>query len=244
MKKHVLIVDDEKEVRDSLTAVYKSKGYTVTAKGDAMSALEFLKKQNVDVVVTDLYLPNLNGMELLKRIKKKYPRIKVIMMSAMGTESTFERAKKLGAEGFLQKPFALSSAVSILEEGVKREEEITESVLVVDDRSELRTSVAYLLKTKGYKTDAAASAEEALKKAGKKMYDVIVLDVNLPGKKGYEIIPEIKALHPGTKILLMTGEAEDHELEEGLRLGAVTYMRKPFDLTAFLKTLRQVLKKK
>lgn len=244
MKKHVLIVDDEKEVRDSLSAIYEGKGYKVTTAGDAMSALGILKKQSVDVVVTDLYLPNLNGMELLKRIKKSYPKIRVIMMSAMGTESTFEKAKKLGAEGFLQKPFALTSAISILEEGVKKEEDITEKVLVVDDRSELRTSIAYLLKTKGYKVDVSDSAEDALKKAKKNVYDGIVMDVNLPGKKGYEVIPEIKESLPDVKVILMTGEAEDHELEEGLKKGAVTYMRKPFELSAFLKTLKQVLKKK
>lgn len=243
MKKNILIVDDEKEVRESLTAIYESKGYNVRAVGDAMAALDALKKKTVDVVLTDLYLPNLNGMELLKRIKKSYPKIKVIMMSAMGTEATFKRAEKLGAEGFLQKPFALSSAVALVE-GIQKDEAISESVLVVDDRKELRTSVAYLLKTKGYFTDAAASAEEALEKIKKKRYDVVVMDVNLPGKKGVDVIPDIKGISPDTKIILMTGEAEDHELEEGLKKGAVTYIRKPFDMTVFLKTIRQVLKKR
>lgn len=243
MKKNILIVDDEKEVRDSLTAIYESKGYQVTVVGDAMAALDALKKKNIDIVLTDLYLPNLNGMELLKRIKKLYPKIKVIMMSAMGTESTFKKAEKLGAEGFLQKPFALSSAVALVE-GIQKDSSITESVLVVDDRKELRTSVAYLLKTKGYKTDTAGSAEEALEKVKKNVYDVVIMDVNLPGKKGVDVIPEIKAVSENIKIILMTGEAEDHELEEGLKMGASTYMRKPFEMTAFLKTIRQVLKKR
>ena len=81
----VLIVDDEKLMRISLESQLKKEGYHVRSVDNALEGLKMVKSEDFDVVVTDLRLPGMNGMELLKEIKKYNQEIVVVIMTAFGT---------------------------------------------------------------------------------------------------------------------------------------------------------------
>jgi two-component system, NtrC family, response regulator AtoC len=102
---HVLIVDDELNIRRVLAAMLAREGYEVTTAEDGEQALAVLQKTPVHVVVTDLVMPRVGGMELLQRIGADFPDVPVIMITAHGTVDSAVAALKAGAFDYITKPF-------------------------------------------------------------------------------------------------------------------------------------------
>ncbi|HTP51109.1 MAG TPA: sigma-54 dependent transcriptional regulator [Anaeromyxobacteraceae bacterium] len=102
---HLLIVDDELNIRRVLVAMLKREGYETTAAADGEQALAVLHRSPVDVVITDLIMPKLGGLELLKRVGTEFPDVPVIMITAHGTVDTAVEAMKAGAFDYITKPF-------------------------------------------------------------------------------------------------------------------------------------------
>ena len=106
----LLIVDDEPTVVLSLTSFFASQGFEVEGCEDGATALDQLHRRSFDVVLLDLLLPDIHGMEILDEIKDRYPEVAVVIMSAAGTIETAVQAVKAGAEDFFKKPFVLEEA--------------------------------------------------------------------------------------------------------------------------------------
>jgi nitrogen regulation protein NR(I) len=102
---HVLIVDDEVNIRRVLAAMLKREGYEVTTAADGEQALAVLHKTPVHVVVTDLVMPRIGGMELLRRVGVDFPDVPVIVITAHGSVDSAVAALKAGAFDYITKPF-------------------------------------------------------------------------------------------------------------------------------------------
>jgi DNA-binding response OmpR family regulator len=100
----VLLVDDEEEFLEILTERLEIRGLKVTGATRGEEAVQLTDKQNFDVIVLDLAMPGMDGLETLKRIKESHPDAEIIMLSGQGTVKTSIEAMKLGAEDFLEKP--------------------------------------------------------------------------------------------------------------------------------------------
>lgn len=101
----VLVVDDEMRVCNSCMKTLKSEGYTVDYALNGEEALEKVADGNFDLVVTDLKMPKVDGMQLLRRVKEKWPDVNVVMITGYGTIRSAVEAIKLGAFDYLSKPF-------------------------------------------------------------------------------------------------------------------------------------------
>lgn len=101
----LLIADDEKSYRDVLQVIFEDLGHTVHAVSDGRSALAHLKKVPCDIVISDVRMPDMDGIELLRAAREFYPEIGIVMMTAFGTIDTAREAFKLGADDFVTKPF-------------------------------------------------------------------------------------------------------------------------------------------
>jgi len=102
---NILVVDDDKSMREFLELILKREKYNVACAKDGADAILLLKENYFDLVITDLMMPVINGLELLKKAKELYPDIKVIMITAFGTIDTAIEAIKLGAYDYITKPF-------------------------------------------------------------------------------------------------------------------------------------------
>lgn len=105
-KAHIMIIDDEKNYLLVLQTLLEDDGYAVTAINDPETALAFLEESEVDVVVTDMKMPGMSGGELLKRVKKEWPHIPVLVMTAFGTIESAVDLMKYGAFDYITKPFS------------------------------------------------------------------------------------------------------------------------------------------
>ncbi len=114
--KHVLIVDDEEEIRDSLESILREEGYAVTSTGTATEALELVRDVEYDVVLLDVWLPDGDGLAVLDQIRAMGLSTppEVVIISGHGTIESAVRATKLGAYDFLEKPLSLDRTLLLL----------------------------------------------------------------------------------------------------------------------------------
>ncbi len=110
-KEKILIVDDEASIRSSLKGILEDEGFLVRTAAAGEDGLELLKNQNVDLVLLDIWLPRMSGLDVLKTIKSAEESPQVVMISGHGTIETAVQATKLGAHDFLEKPLSLEKVI-------------------------------------------------------------------------------------------------------------------------------------
>jgi two-component system response regulator AtoC len=119
--RHVLVVDDEEELRRMLVLLLKSRGYEATAVSSGEQALAELAERRYDVVLSDIRMPKLGGLELIDEIKKRELPTTVILMSAFGNIDVAIEAMKRGAYDYVNKPFRTDEVVLVLKKAEERE---------------------------------------------------------------------------------------------------------------------------
>ena len=119
-KERVLIVDDEKNIVSSLQEILNDEGYEIATAEDGLVALEKVQSESPDLVLLDIWIPGMDGIEVLQTIKTFHPDIEVLVMSGHGTIDTAVKATKLGAYDFIEKPFSLNQLVVSVEKALKQ----------------------------------------------------------------------------------------------------------------------------
>ncbi|WP_413294375.1 sigma-54-dependent transcriptional regulator [Bdellovibrio sp. HCB185ZH] len=107
MKPRILVVDDEESIREFLEIMLKKEGYEITLAEDGQKAKDLLTKKSFDMIISDLQMPHVTGIELLKHVKESYPDTVFMLITAFGTTETAVEAMKMGAYDYLTKPFKI-----------------------------------------------------------------------------------------------------------------------------------------
>ncbi|MGE3975945.1 MAG: sigma-54-dependent transcriptional regulator [Bdellovibrionales bacterium] len=107
MKSRILVVDDEESIREFLDIMLRKEGYEVTCVEDGQKAIDILKKKTFDMVISDMQMPHVTGLELLKHVRENYPDLLFMIITAFGTTETAVEAMKSGAYDYLTKPFKI-----------------------------------------------------------------------------------------------------------------------------------------
>ena len=115
----ILIVDDEKHIVSSLKGILADEGYDVSVAEDGLDALDMIRSDPPDLLLLDIWLPGMDGIEVLKTVKANHPDIEVLIMSGHGTIDTAVKATKLGAYDFIEKPFSLDHLTQSVESVLK-----------------------------------------------------------------------------------------------------------------------------
>ena len=124
----VLVIDDEMNIRKTLEGVLSDDGYRVLQAEDGARGLEVLSRSFVDAVLLDVWMPDMDGLETLKRIREVYPILPVIMISGHGTIDTAVKAVKMGAFDFIEKPISLTKLLITLSRAIEQGELRLENV--------------------------------------------------------------------------------------------------------------------
>jgi two-component system nitrogen regulation response regulator NtrX len=107
MDEKILVVDDEDNIRTALAGILEDEGFRTLFANDGITALEVVRKELPDLVLLDIWMPRLDGIETLQRLKELHPSLLVIMMSGHGTIETAVKSTKMGAYDFIEKPLSL-----------------------------------------------------------------------------------------------------------------------------------------
>ncbi len=142
LKSKVLLVDDEEEFINTLGQRLSARNLKVTTSTSGPDAIDKVDRQDFDVIVLDLAMPGMDGLEVLRRIKTDHPDAEIIMLTGHGSVESGIAAMKLGAEDFLEKPVELSELLNKIQEATRKH------VLVLQEKS--KAEIEKILKTKGW----------------------------------------------------------------------------------------------
>jgi DNA-binding NtrC family response regulator len=142
LKAKVLLVDDEEDFLSTLAERLEARGLKVDAVTSGEEAVAKVNEQSFDLIVLDLAMPGIDGLETLKRIKAKQPEAEIIILSGQGSIRTGIEAMKLGAEDFLQKPVNITELLDKISEAKDKRLLVLESKIVKE--------IEKILKTKGW----------------------------------------------------------------------------------------------
>ena len=104
---HILVADDDEQLRTALEEQLIAEGYEVTLAIDGSEAIDIMKRKEVDVAVIDVKMPKMNGFQVLEFIKKNFPKIKTIILTAYADIESIKRCKDFGADDVIEKPYDL-----------------------------------------------------------------------------------------------------------------------------------------
>ena len=136
MKTRILVVDDERSIRDSLKMVLQEEGYPAQSACDGKEALHLLHQENFDILITDLKMPEMDGLELTKQCLQAYPKIAVIIITAYGSLDSAIKALRLGAHDYILKPFDFDDVLLKVQRIIQQKELILENKVL---RREIHT---------------------------------------------------------------------------------------------------------
>jgi DNA-binding NtrC family response regulator len=366
----ILVVDDESTICNSVKKILSRKGFLVENSLNAEEAIEMMKSNNYDLLITDLMMPKTSGIELIEMVKKHYPEIDVMVITGYASIETAVKATKLGALDYIPKPFTPDELAEKVQKAVEfrkvresiqketkseekgkednididmpfSEKEVTEATskeyankltrsdtttparksktafcnmgqrecrrlvltgkecenecpivkkekerskiakkvehtadlmdvdmpfnlseleaavgaeyldcldrsdwpraalygkkteashkaLVIDDEPVVCQSLRKILSKQSFNVEEAFSPESAEKKLQNKEYDLIFVDLKMPGKDGMEMLLSIKAKYPNTPVIMITGYASIETAIEATKLGAYEFLSKPF----------------
>jgi DNA-binding NtrC family response regulator len=253
-------MEDESSVAEGLELILKEKGYRVNLARTGKEALSVLDQKRFDLLVADLRLPDMNGMDVIREAKKKESRAEVIVITGYASVPSAVEAMKIGVIDYLPKPFTEEEFMARVEKALERRgggasasrqeavqepertttvEEAVETahqvhVLVVEDEPSVGMGLKMILMEKGYGVDLVKTGKEALKETAEREYDLLVADLRLPDMNGMEVIRKTKKRRPGTQVMVITGYSDVSSAVEAMKTGAVDYLSKPFTEEEFL----------
>ncbi len=116
MEKTILIVDDSESIREVVSFTLENEGYNVLVAVDGTDALKFLNGQTIDLIITDLHMPEMDGITLIKEVRKKpdYQRIPILFLTTESQAAKKMEAKDAGATGWIIKPFVPAKLIAAL----------------------------------------------------------------------------------------------------------------------------------
>jgi CheY-like chemotaxis protein len=307
--RHILVAEDEPAIRAVLRRVLEMQGCVVHEAEEGQTAAEIARQVPVDLVMTDLWMPVMNGVELIEALNAMDCPAEVIVLSAHITCETTEKLRRLGVFRILRKPVDIATLVETAQTGLRSDrrrrlaEEFADGlgsgagdgpslVLIADDDDEVRGLLRGLIAGAGYRVEEARNGEEAVEKVLAHDVSLVLMDLNMPrhhdrlrptagsadsfsscknrpgvqgrrtahkasGQQAVEVLrrawghdgmtrtrispprtgagslKRASVVSPGF-IVCMTGECTKREMDEGLRAGAASCFRKPFDVAALL----------
>ncbi len=130
MKKRILIVDDEPPIREAVSDILEDEGYEHIEASDGETALELVSNSLPDLVLLDIWLPGMDGLEVLKHMREEWPFIPVVVMSGHGTIETAVKATKLGAYDFIEKPLSYEQLILTIQNALRLKDLQEQNVLL------------------------------------------------------------------------------------------------------------------
>ena len=236
----VLLVEDQVEVRKFTRLVLTGYGYAVKEVASAEDALTELQNGPVDLLLTDVTMPAMNGLDLAQRACLLQPSLKVLLMS--GHSEAILEQRHAGSTSFIAKPFSPTALAAKMREVLDRSDTIaTRRILVVDDEHSIRRFVRSVLEEAGYDVVEAANGKDALTMVGLSVPDLVITDLVMPDQEGLETIRKLHAEHPHLKIIAMSGAAGGRYLQMAQPLGASLTLTKPITPQDLINSVTTVL---
>ncbi|HAI94334.1 MAG TPA: histidine kinase [Xanthomonadaceae bacterium] len=215
----ILTIEDDPAFARILVDMIRRKGHRALAAADGETGLELARSYRPTAILLDVMLPGMDGWSVMEQLRRE-PALRSIPVHFISAVDEAAKGEAMGAVGYLTKPVDRKALTDAFDRLLDVAGKIVRRLLLVDDDADSRLAIRHLLQGEKLQIDEAASGEEALEKLQGEGYDCIVLDLNLGGISGAELLERASARMPLPPVVIYSG----HELsrEESLRLRQYT----------------------
>ncbi|MDP1546509.1 MAG: response regulator [Anaerolineales bacterium] len=258
----ILVVDDHPNTASTLARALAQlgAGVHVTSATSGQEALTKVKDSAVDILITDMIMPEMTGLELIEKLQN-HPGGRpayTYLVTAYDVPGLKVTANRLKVNDVIIKPVRPERICQIATNAIEEMKHSTKprataagkrkfKILVADDRQDNVTLLARYLEYEGYDQVTAMDGIDALNKVRDELPDLVLLDVNMPNKDGFEVLEDIRAdpaIAHTPVIILTAARLEPMDVQSGLNLGADDYVTKPFDRHELMARIRTKLRVK
>jgi DNA-binding NtrC family response regulator len=236
----VLVVDDDVNLLDLLVDTLTTIGYRTTPAHGGVVALEKLKDDRFDLMITDIKMPDLDGIQLLKKVRRHYPDMPVLFITGYGTP---EMIGQSSPDGILAKPFRIAQIEALIEETLSRKGKLAgpsmRKVLVVDSDAAFRTSLADALSVSNYVTFGAGDELEALKELQNGHFHAVIASSDPSERGSVDLGRKVKQISPKTSVILIGPKGSPEPSATDLAQ-CDQYVRKPFQIGEIVEVLNRL----
>jgi DNA-binding response OmpR family regulator len=234
----ILVVDDEPGFRRSLSRLLEMDGHEIIAAANGREALRLLSGQSFDLVITDVVMPELDGVELMEALRQASREIPVILITGHPTADSSIKAVRFGAVDYLTKPFSKREISLAVDQalGAKRISEESKGlgrpsshglaaaveldpddqvrIAIIDDEENIITLVERVLASRGYLTQGVRESIGASAKIRAFDPHIIILDLNMPALDGRKVLEIFRRTLPKMPRIIIFSGADPEELEQ------------------------------
>ncbi len=244
----ILVVDDDEVIRNLLIDTLTSMGYQTWGVANGEEALAVLNQKKVDIVITDIKMPKVDGVRLLKKIKETQPDLPVLIITAYSFAYNQDQALKSGADGFLAKPFRIGKMEELIKTALTHKKSNTsippescKKILIVDDDEVLVSMLQETLNAMGYQAQGSTDGEEAIKKIDTEEFDLVITDIRMPKMDGISFLRSLKEKKPKLPVIMITGFSLAYTQQRATQEGADGYLVKPFKIEKIEELVKNLL---
>lgn len=235
-KLKILIVDDDQRMTHTLADILAVSGYTAVEAGSAVEALEKVRQESFDCVLTDIRMPHMDGVTFQQAVSKERPGLPVMLMTAYANDDLIQKGLDAGIVGVLDKPINIVQLLGFFSTLAKNR-----TVAIVDDDPEFCKTLGDILRKRGFTVDQITVPHPDMEKNASEA-QLVLLDLKLNRINGSDTLNRIRVQFPGLPILLVTVFRE--EMADAIRLAmkssTFTCLYKPTEITEVVRLLEQI----
>jgi DNA-binding response OmpR family regulator len=244
----ILLVEDDETTLNELGQVLEKENYEMLKAADSATALDLFKNREVDIVVTDLRLPGIDGIHLMDIMKKMKPEVPIIMITAFGEIEVALKAIRIGALDYIKKPIELNTLLIALGRAKEivyahKNTELFPTILLAEDDDFARVNLAGVLQNEGYFVVQAANGAIACEQFCKNKVDIALLDIKMPELDGISALQKMRQCSTDFEAIILTGYGDENSAIRALRNGVMNFIKKPIDLDELLVQIEKAKEK-
>ena len=238
-KLRILVVDDDRRLARTLVDILTVKGHQAQAAYSGPEALDIVKQQQFDCVLTDIRMPEMNGVELHRAIREAQPQVPVVLMTAYSSDKLVQEGLEQGALATMTKPLDINSLLGFLS-SLRQQQ----SVAIVDDDPAFCQTLGDILEARGFAVTRITNPRGVAESLSPDE-PVVLLDMKLNSISGLEVLKEVRARYSRLPVILITGYRQEMStaIQAALEIGAYACLYKPFDIDKLLQALAELRKR-
>jgi two-component system, NtrC family, response regulator HydG len=237
--RRILVVDDNIDYCEGIIDFLEMEGFDAIGVHDGFKALETIKKEEFDMVLMDVRMPGMDGVETFQKLKEVSPETPTILMTAFAVESRLREALRNGVFGTFQKPVDNERLIC----SIKKSFSEGAVVLIADDDKELCSNLLDTFAEKGYRGVVVRDRETAIRAASEKKFDIIILDMKLKDADGLETYQKIIDFRPDVQVVIITDNKQETEslFDQDSKNDICALLEKPLDIDNLLEVMQNAL---
>ncbi|MBF0100764.1 MAG: response regulator [Desulfobacterales bacterium] len=244
----ILIIEDNLVTIELISKFVKKLGFDVISATDGKTGLELLKQTLPEIIISDLQLPDMNGIELIRKAKEILSDVQVIITTAYAEPNSVIAAIQELAIDYIKKPIdmnVLNVALGRAKEKISFAKHIVPypTLLLAEDEDVVRNRLSRALQKEGFEVYPAQDGQEAVNMFKEKKIDIVLTDIKMPKKDGLHALHEMRSMNDDFESIILTGYGDEDSAIQALREGAMNFIKKPVNLEELLVSVQKAVEK-